>query len=145
MKKKKYTIKDIAKLSGVSKGTVDRVLHKRGKVSQKALDAVNNILKEIDYQPNLIARNLKINKVYHICVLVPNPHEDPYWQACVDGINEAIAEFKSLGVIIETFFFSPNSTKSFLEINKTVINLSPDAVLLTLLFYKETIEIIEKY
>ena len=105
MKKKKYTIKDIAKLSGVSKGTVDRVLHKRGKVSQKALDAVNNILKEIDYQPNLIARNLKINKVYHICVLVPNPHEDPYWQACVDGINEAIAEFKSLGVIIETFFF----------------------------------------
>ena len=34
---KKYTIKDIAQMAGVSKGTVDRVLHKRGKVSEDAL------------------------------------------------------------------------------------------------------------
>ena len=60
---KKYTIKDIATLAGVSKGTVDRVLHNRGKVSEEALDKVNKILKEIDFQPNPIARNLKNNKM----------------------------------------------------------------------------------
>jgi len=145
MKEKKYTIKDIAALAGVSKGTVDRVLHKRGKVSKKALDAINNVLKKIDYQPNLIARNLKINKTYHICVLIPDPNEDPYWQYCVDGINEAVKEFKPLGIFIQTFYFSPNSTKSFLDINKTILELSPDAVLLTPLFYKETLKIIDKY
>lgn len=145
MKEKKYTIKDIAALAGVSKGTVDRVLHKRGKVSKKALDAINDVLKKIDYQPNLIARNLKINKTYHICALIPNPNEDPYWQYCVDGINDAIAEFKPLGIFIQTFYFSPNSTKSFLDVNKTILELSPDAVLLTPLFYKETLRIIDKY
>ena len=70
---KKHTIKDIAKLAGVSKGTVDRVLHKRGKVSQIALDKVNAVLGKIDYQPNLMARNLKKNKVYRIAVVFPNP------------------------------------------------------------------------
>ncbi len=145
MKEKKYTIKDIAALAGVSKGTVDRVLHKRGKVSKKALDAINNILKKIDYQPNLIARNLKINKTYHICALIPDPNEDPYWQYCVDGINDAVAEFKPLGVFIQTFYFSPNNPKSFLDVNETILELSPDAVLLTPIFYKETLKILDKY
>ena len=44
MTKKKYTIKDIAKMAGVSKGTVDRVLHKRGKVSDEAHDKVKRVL-----------------------------------------------------------------------------------------------------
>ena len=37
---KKHTIKNIAELAGVSKGTVDRVIHKRGKVSQAAHTAL---------------------------------------------------------------------------------------------------------
>lgn len=59
MTKKNYTIKDIAKMAGVSKGTVDRVLHKRGKVSESADAKVKRVLNEIDFQPNPIARNLK--------------------------------------------------------------------------------------
>ena len=58
---KKYTIRDIANLAGVSKGTVDRVLHHRGKVSETALKKVNDILDKIDFKPNLIAKNLKNN------------------------------------------------------------------------------------
>ncbi|MEQ8422636.1 MAG: LacI family DNA-binding transcriptional regulator, partial [Arenibacter algicola] len=48
MIKEKYTIKDIAQMAGVSKGTVDRVLHKRGKVSKNAFEKVDKVLKEID-------------------------------------------------------------------------------------------------
>ena len=61
--KKNYTIKDIAELAGVSKGTVDRVIHKRGKVSSKALEQVNKVLDQIEYKPNPIAKSLKNNKV----------------------------------------------------------------------------------
>ena len=142
---KKLTIKDIALLAGVSKGTVDRVLHKRGKVSQKAYDSVNAVLNEIDYEPNLIARNLKNNKIYSISVVLPDPSFDSYWLPCIKGIEEAIKEFKAFNLSIKTYYFNPESTKSFVSINESVLALSPDAVLLAPLFYKEALNAMEKY
>lgn len=141
----KYTIKDIAKLAGVSKGTVDRVLHNRGKVSQKALDKVNEVLDKIDYEPNLIARNLKNNKVYRIVAIIPDPNRDPYWLPCVSGIEDAVKEFKAFSVVIKTLYFNPESNKSFLAVNKEVIESAPDAVLLAPLFYKETLSVVQEY
>jgi LacI family transcriptional regulator len=142
---KKYTIKDIAKMAGVSKGTVDRVLHNRGKVSPTALEKINEVLNVINYEPNLIARNLKNTKIYRICVLLPNPEIDSYWLPCVNGIQEAVKEFKAYNVVIETHYFNPESTKSFLDTNETVVAQSPDAVLLAPLFHKETLEIVKQY
>lgn len=142
---KKYTIKDIALMAGVSKGTVDRVLHKRGKVSDEALKKINEVLNVINYEPNLIARNLKNNKIYRICILLPDPKIDPYWLPCITGIEDAIQEFRAYNFAIETFFFNPEEKKSFLKINETVLAMKPDAVLLPPLFHKETLEVIEKY
>lgn len=140
-----YTIKDIAELAKVSKGTVDRVLHKRGKVSQIALDKVNAILNQIEYKPNLIARNLKNTKIYRICVLLPNPKNDSYWQPCIEGIIDAKNEFKSFNIAVETYFFDPTSTSSFLETNEALLKTSPSAILLVPLFYKESLSVIENY
>ncbi|NJM25778.1 MAG: LacI family transcriptional regulator [Bacteroidia bacterium] len=81
MNRKNIRIKDIARLAGVSVGTVDRVLHNRGRVSEDALNKVMKILEEIDYKPNLIARTLGSNKIYKIAVLMPDPSRDPYWRA----------------------------------------------------------------
>ena len=55
METKKYTIKDIARKAGVSAGTVDRVLHQRGDVSEKSRLKVQQVLDEINYQPNKFA------------------------------------------------------------------------------------------
>lgn len=142
---KKYTIRDIAEMAGVSKGTVDRVIHKRGKVSEAALKKVNEILNEIDFKPNLIAKNLKNNKVYHICVLLPDPEKDPYWDTCIAGINDVITELGVFGVNIETVFFDPANTKSFLDANLTIQDASPDAVLLVPLFFKEAGIVLQNY
>lgn len=142
---KKYTIKDIAKMAGVSKGTVDRVLHKRGKVSPTSLAKINEVLNVINYEPNLIARNLKSNKVYRICVLLPDPEIDPYWLPCINGIQDAKKEFKAYSIIIETLYFNPESTKSFLQTNEAIIQKAPDAVLVAPLFHKETLEIAKQY
>ena len=60
----KIRIKDIAELSGVSVGTVDRVLHNRPSVSQKAREKVEKALKEMDYHPNVYASALAYNKSY---------------------------------------------------------------------------------
>ena len=76
---KTYRIKDIAELSGVSTGTVDRILHNRGKVSEEAQKKVEKVLKEIDYHPNLIARSLALKKKYHFITLTPSFAEGDYW------------------------------------------------------------------
>ena len=75
---KNYRIKDIAELSGVSTGTVDRILHERGKVSEDARKKVEKILKEIDYQPNLIARSLALKKKYHFNAIQPSDIKSRY-------------------------------------------------------------------
>ena len=139
----KYTIKDIALLAGVSKGTVDRVLHKRGKVSEIALKKVNEILEEIDYKPNPIAKNLKNNKIYRLCVLVPDALLDSYWEPCSEAIKEVENEFQNFGVKIEKFVFDPGNTTSFSKSALSVINTSPDALLMVPLFQKEAKHIVE--
>ncbi|MGY5354844.1 substrate-binding domain-containing protein [Wenyingzhuangia sp. IMCC45467] len=136
--RKKYTIKDIAELAGVSKGTVDRVIHKRGKVSEKALNDVNKILAEIDYKPNLIARNLKNSKVYSICVLLPDYNLDNYWLACKEGISLVKSEFASFDIDIKTILYRPKDVVSFISKSNDIINLKPDAVLMVPLFRKES-------
>jgi LacI family transcriptional regulator len=141
----KYTIRDIAKMAGVSKGTVDRVIHQRGKVSETALNKVNAILDGIEFKPNLIAKNLKNNKMYHICVLLPDPDKDSYWEPCLSGVNDVITELGVFGISVETVFFDPTNTKSFLDANLAVQKTNPDAVLLVPLFFKEAGIVMQQY
>lgn len=65
-------IKDVAALSGVSVTTVSRVLNKRGYISQETYKKVYDAMKELDYQPNQIARNLYNQRTYFIGLLVPD-------------------------------------------------------------------------
>ena len=66
-----YTIKDIARMAGVSAGTVDRVLHNRGDVSPVSQEKVRRVLDEIDYQPNMFAIALARKKRYRFVCLIP--------------------------------------------------------------------------
>ncbi|MBJ7882049.1 LacI family DNA-binding transcriptional regulator [Gelidibacter salicanalis] len=142
---KKYTIKDIALLAGVSKGTVDRVIHNRGNVAKDVEEKVKQLLEEINYQPNLIARNLKNNKVFYIGVLIPDPKIDAYWAVCIDGINSALSEFSAFDVQINTFLFDPTDTDDFLACNDTMLKTAPDVILMVPLFYKEATSVLKHY
>ena len=143
MIKKKYTIKDIARLADVSKGTVDRVLHGRGKVSKKALEQVNQVLEAIDYQPNPIARTLKNNKIYRICVLIPDQTVDPYWNPAHEGIKDAENEFKAFGVLIQKYIYDPLERSSFLEESQKALESTPDVLLMAPLYRQESLEILQ--
>lgn len=67
-----YSIKDIAKLAGVSKSTVSRVLN-GGSVSPKAQEAVRAVLRETGYRPNLSARTLRGVRSYVVGIPVASP------------------------------------------------------------------------
>ena len=64
------TIKEIAKLSGVSPMTVSNVINKKySKVSKTTVDKVEEIIKKLDYVPNMSARSL-VSKNSRIVVLI---------------------------------------------------------------------------
>ena len=69
------TIKQIAQLAGVSVGTVDRVLHNRGKVSDKALAAVQAVLDTQSYRYNIHTSAVafkKTGKSLHLLISIPS-------------------------------------------------------------------------
>nr|WP_299170645.1 LacI family DNA-binding transcriptional regulator [uncultured Allomuricauda sp.] len=136
--KKRYTIKDIADAAGVSIGTVDRVLHNRGKVSQKALLNVNTALKEFNYKPNPIARTLKNNTVYSIQVFLPDPSKDSFWLPGQQGIKEVIDEYSAFDIEITVHYYDPSEPTSFLDNGFDLLAKHIDAFLFVPLFEKES-------
>ncbi|WP_285164692.1 LacI family DNA-binding transcriptional regulator [Shewanella goraebulensis] len=70
----KVTINDVAKHAGVSIKTVSRVTNKESSVRQATIDKVNAAISELNYQPNLAARNLASTKSYVIGFIYDNPN-----------------------------------------------------------------------
>jgi len=133
---KRVTIKDVADKAGVSRGTVDRVLHDRGKVAEAVEARVREAAKLLDYKPNLVARSLAIQKTYVIATLLPDPTEDPFWQKPQIGINKAIDEIADFGIQVEQYHFSLFDPATFEKCAERIIDISPDAILVATEFYK---------
>lgn len=57
-RKKTIKLEDVAELAGVSKTTVSRVLNNRGYLSDKTIKKVHDAMDELNYRPNVIARQL---------------------------------------------------------------------------------------
>lgn len=142
--KSKIRIKDIAVLAGVSEGTVDRVLHQRGDVSAKSLEAVNKVLEEIKYTPNLMARSLASKKQYRFVCLFPAHQSADYWQSINDGFNLAAEEFLHHNVQIEKRYFNQFDAQSFVDISVEILETKPDAVFIAPIFRNETLQFTSK-
>lgn len=69
---KRYSIKDIAKLSGVSVATVSRVINNNGRFSVETKNKVLKVIEETGYQMNFSAKSLRMNKSFSIGILVPD-------------------------------------------------------------------------
>jgi LacI family transcriptional regulator len=145
MDKKKMRIKDIARLAGVSVGTVDRVIHKRGKVSEEALEKVLETLHNIDYKPNLIARTLGSKKNYRIAVLIPDPSLDEYWHQSFLGVNQAENEWAQYDFRLEAFFFDLYDRSSFKKVAEAAYKSKPDGILISPVFYHEALPFFELF
>ena len=68
--KKNITIIDIAKLTGLSKATVGRVIGNYGNVSPESKEKVEKAIKELNYIPNAVAQGLRSNGTKIIGVIV---------------------------------------------------------------------------
>ena len=59
MRKSRVTLKDIAKVAGVSAATVSHVLNNTAPISAETTARVLKIVKDLNYEPNMVARNLR--------------------------------------------------------------------------------------
>lgn len=72
------TMKDVARLAGVSHGTVSNVLNGSKGVSIDKIRRVEEAVKALGYKPNALARNLKTSSSGRIDVLLPNVTDAAY-------------------------------------------------------------------
>src|SRR5580692_12744294 len=86
----KHTITDIARLSGVSKKTVSRVINDAPYVNKKTRARVEAIIAEHDYKPDPQARGLAFRRSYLVGMIHDNPNSQ-YVENVHLGIQDALA------------------------------------------------------
>lgn len=136
----KTRIKDIAKLAGVSIGTVDRVLHNRGEVADRTREKVLEIIKELNYSPNIIAQTLKTRKDIFLISILPEPTaENPFWSMHSKGISKAMAELVHFPVSLKQLKYDISSEIDFQRKAIEALESNPDGLLFAPVFKKESI------
>lgn len=93
------TIKEIAEKSGVSIGTVDRVLHNRGRVSEDTRKRVLAVAKELDYVPNRVAQSLAVRKKkLNLACIILSSNAHPFFADVNAGAQRKAMELEEYGV-----------------------------------------------
>ena len=80
------TIKDVAKRVGVTPTTVSRVLNNYGYISEKTRKAVYEAMKELNYQPNEVARSLTKKDTNCIGIVLPSIVH-PFFSAVLNSLE----------------------------------------------------------
>lgn len=86
------TIKEIAALAGVSRGTVDRVLNNRGSVNPTTAEKIREIAKALDYRPNMAGLVLAAQKKKLKLGIILFSVENPFYIDVEEGVNEKAEE-----------------------------------------------------
>lgn len=88
------TLEEVARVAGVSRATVSRVINGSPRVSADVLAVVEKAIAELDYVPNRAARSLVARATMSIALVVPeNTHRffgDPYFADVVQGISDRL-------------------------------------------------------
>ena len=122
---------DIAEKAGVSIGTVDRVLHQRGEVSDETRDKILKIISDFDYRPNILASSLASKKAIVFASLTPwAPDKDSFWSKPQEGIEKAITQLRHYGISLQQYFFKMDDPETLTREANKILELSPDGILL---------------
>lgn len=83
------TIWDVAKLAGVSKTTVSRVITRSGYVSPKTFEKVNRAMEALNYIPSQMAQGIRTGKTHTIAMFVPD-YKNTYYNALYAGVEQIV-------------------------------------------------------
>ncbi len=93
---KRFTLKEIGKIAGVSRATVSRVINNHPNISDSVRRRVLEVIEETGYQPNIAARTLASNQSRILGLVIPailsNVFTNPYYPRLIQGIAQACNE-----------------------------------------------------
>ena len=93
MEKKNLTIKDIARLSGVSPAAVSFAINGRNGISPETRKKIQGVIKETGFHPSMAPRRLTSHKSYNIAIIYPteaSPFESLFYYEVAQGLTEEL-------------------------------------------------------
>ncbi len=139
------TISDIAKLAKVSTGTVDRVIHNRGGVSEKREKIINDIIKKNNFKINSVASALAKTKEYKIATLMPTYDDsDMFWESPFLGVKKASSEIKVFGFKVINHTYSQIDYKNYLDSFENLLKDKPNGIIIVPAFNNQTKNILKR-
>lgn len=121
------TIKDIAKILGISVSTVSRALKNHPDISADTKKEVQELAKRLNYSPNSIALSLRNRKSFSIGIIIPEIVH--HFFSCVISGIEQVANQNGYNVIIMQ---SDESYDRELSICRSALNTRIDGVLVSM-------------
>lgn len=111
------TIKEIAELAGVSRGTVDRVLNNRGSVNPLTAEKILEIAKALEYKPNRAGMVLAAQKKKLKLGVILFSADNPFFEDVLMGVQKKAAELSgyNCSVIVKQVHFNINEQLQALE------------------------------
>ncbi|QFT88285.1 HTH-type transcriptional regulator DegA [Bacillus sp. THAF10] len=111
------TIEDVARLAGLSRTTVSRVINNHPYVSEKKRMLVSKAMSELGYVPNSSARSLRSQKTEMIALLIPRVM-NPFFSELIERMEMAAAENGYQLIICQTKY-SKKKELDYLNLLKT--------------------------
>lgn len=125
------TIRQIAQLAGVSRGTVDRVLNNRAGVNPETAARVRRIAEEVGYQPNIAGQLLAARKrdlrIAFVCCDTP---DTIYFQDVLQAAREKAAALAPFGITVKFYLFRKLTDAAIEQVLRRLEEDKPDGVAL---------------
>ncbi len=116
--KPKINIHEVARLAGVSKSTVSRVISDSGgSVSRKAKEAVDAAIRELGYTRNTFAAGLRNSKSYLALLVVPDI-ANPFWSEIARAVQDRL-EPEGYSVVVGNTDWNEERELSYLNLSST--------------------------
>ncbi|MDW7674429.1 MAG: LacI family DNA-binding transcriptional regulator [Bacillota bacterium] len=110
------TISDVAKLAGVSRTTVSRVLNGKEDVNEKTRERVLQVIEELKYRPSTLARSL-VNQKNEMIGVILSDSSDPYFSRIIRGVEDIAHKF-GYGVVYASMRWDPSIKSSYANFMK---------------------------
>lgn len=134
------TIFDVASAAGVSRGTVDRVVYGRGRVSAKTKEKVRKAIEILGYTANPNASSLAKKKEYHFACLVPKYSKGDYWEEIYNGFIEGAASVTCGTITLDIHHYDQTDVESFISASKEILQGNPAGVIMNAVFKEAVID-----
>ncbi|MBQ9062734.1 MAG: LacI family DNA-binding transcriptional regulator [Eubacterium sp.] len=112
----KTTMQTIAELAGVSRATVDKVVHNRPGVNEETRRRIKELINETGFQPVQVRKALR-NAAMNLRIAVIMPElQEPFMKQLKKGTDAAAARYKKYGLKAEYYYYSPFDPQSVIAI-----------------------------